>query len=1172
MFSHFFIDRPIFASVVCLVILLLGAVTLPMLPIEQLPDIVPPTITVAANYPGASAQDVINAVAIPLEQALNGVDNMIYMSTSCTSNGTMMIAVTFAVGTDPDIASVLVQNRVKSAEPLLPEEVRRQGIQVGKRGGEMVCVIALFEKFSDNGNNDNGNNDPEAESMETNNFGGGISGALKRNASRQGTKTGQYLANYASLYLKDRLARVPGVSGVQMFDMRQFSMRIWLDVDAMAARGLSVQDVQNAIRQQNVQVSAGRVGLEPIPEGIQYNLAIVTLGRLEEVEQFENLILRVDNQGGILRLKDVALIELGAADYTTEARFNGIMTTALAIEPQAGANVLQVSEGVVALMESLEESLGRSGLAYSIPFNATDFVRETVLEFWETLFLCVCFVVFTIFMFLQDWRATLIPIMTIPVSIIGTFFLIWSFGFSINTMSLFGLIVVIGIVVDDAIIVVENTQRLIDEERLDPHTAAKKSMIQVMGPVIAMSLIMLAVFLPTAMMPGIVGKLYQQFALTIAGAITISCVCAVTLAPALCAILLRPSPPKHKRAIPFRVFNFVFDGFAKFYLNTVKSMIYIAPLILLLWFGLVGFLLWVVTVMPHGFLPNEDQGVIMMRIQLPEGATMERTGEVLQRVERVLASEQTIVYSEDYYKRGIVRKIYERMWDTRRTYVESGGVKDIIAINGFAFGSGQGSNLGMVILNLEMWDDRRNKDLYIPFVSKYLMKSRMDSGLRIPVIEARIAEKLNAIPEAQIQLFTPPPIQIGMTNGVAYVLLDERGISPSEFAAVRDDLQLKAVDMKSIVFMISPFSPNSPQLYLDIDRDKAMRMGISLPEIFATLQTYLGNTYVNDFNILGRTFRVNVQAKGEYRDSIDDVLRLRVRNTNGEMVPLESVATITEVSGPQLLTRYNMFPSISMTGIVSPVSTTGAAIQRMEELSRDLPDGFSYDWTGITYQEKRVGTTIAIFFAISVMFTFLILAAQYESWAQPLVIMMAVPLGVGGALLSVVLFAMYALGIPKEITPESLMFWVISAAEINLYTQIGLLVMVGLSAKNAVLITEFAHQRRAQGAGLVQAAYEAGRLRLRPILMTAFALILGMSPLVWADGAGSNARNTIGSSIFGGLFTETMVGVYVTPVLFVIVVGVSEWFYKHFQTALHQSRIKAEHAAGLDESAIRRGD
>ncbi|MCL2710922.1 MAG: efflux RND transporter permease subunit [Planctomycetaceae bacterium] len=1161
MFSHFFIDRPIFACVVCLIITLLGAVTLPMLPIEQLPDIVPPTITVNATYPGASAQDVINAVAIPLEEALNGVDNMIYMTTSCTSNGTMFIGVTFAVGTDPDIASVLVQNRVKSAEPLLPEEVRRQGVRVGKRGGEIVCMITLFEKTDD----DTAAHDP-AEEEEDGFFGGGISGALKRNAAQDevaqnGTapkekKTGQYLANYASLYLRDRLARVPGVSSVGMFDRRQFSMRIWLDVDAMAARGLSVQEVQNAIREQNTQVSAGRLGLEPVPEGIQYNLAIVTLGRLQDVEQFEDLVLRTDSQGGMLRLKDVALIELGAADYTSEARYNGRMATGISIEPQAGANVLEVSDGVVAMMKSLEESLARSGLAYTIPFNTTDFVRATVAEFWETLFLCVCFVVFTIYIFLQDWRATLIPILTIPVSIIGTFFLIWCFGFSINTITLFGLIVVIGIVVDDAIVVVENTQRLIDEERLDPHTAAKKSMIQVIGPVIAMSLIMMAVFLPTAMMPGIVGKLYQQFALTIAGSIAFSAVCAVTLAPALCAILLRPSVPKPKRFIGFRVFNYFFDGFARFYQNTVKAMIYISPVILLLWFVLCGVLVWFVMAMPQGFLPNEDQGVLMMEVRLPEGATMERTSEVLDRLEKIVSVEQTTVYGEDYHKRGIIRKVYERFWDTKRTYVESGGVKSAIYLNGFAFGSGQASNLGMVIMPLDTWDDRRNHDFHIPIVSEYLLKNRMDSGLKIPAIQARIEAKLSSIPEATFRLMTPPPIQIGMTNGIDYRLLDERGVSPRDLAAVRDDLVLKAIDNEVIMAVHSPFNPNSPQLYLDIDRDKAMSMGVRPQEIFAALQTYLAGSYANDFNILGRTFRVNIQAKGEYRNSVDDILRLKVRNTNGEMVSLEAFTKVEEIAGPQQLTRYNMFPSVSMLGIIHPMRSTGEGIQRMEELSKTLPDGFSYDWSGLTYQEKRVGTATAIFFAVSVMFTFLILAAQYESWSAPLIIMMAVPLGVGGAFLSVFLFALHAGIIP----------------EINLYTQIGLLVMVGLSAKNAVLITEFASQRREQGASLVQAAYEAGKLRLRPIFMTSFALILGMAPLVWADGAGSNARNTIGSSIFGGLFTETIVGVYVTPVLFVLVLGISEWFYRHFQAALHHSRMKAEQAAGVDEATLRHGD
>ncbi|MDR0326771.1 MAG: efflux RND transporter permease subunit [Planctomycetaceae bacterium] len=1153
MFSHFFIDRPIFACVVSLVITLLGAVAIPMLPVEQLPDIVPPVVVVSATYPGASAQDVVNAVAIPLEESLNGVDNMIYMSTQCTSNGSMMIAVTFAVGTDPDIASVLVQNRAKTAEPLLPEEVRRQGLRVMKRGGELVCMITLYEKTDDSAET--------AEEEET--IGGGISGALHKDGTVKHTKSGQYLANYASLYLKDRLARVTGVGEISMFDQRQFSMRIWLDEDAMTARQLSVNEVQNAIREQNVQVSAGRVGLDPVPEGIQNNLAVVTLGRLQDVEQFENLILRVDENGGVLRLKDVALIELGAANYSSEARFMGRIATGIAVAPQAGVNILNVSDGVVKTMESLKDSLARSGLEYTIPFNVTDFVRATVEEFWETLFLCIIFVVITIYMFLQDWRAALIPILTIPVSIVGTFFLIWSFGFSINTMTLFGLILVIGIVVDDAIVVVENTQRLIDEEHLEPHDAAKKSMIQVIGPVVAMVLIMVAVFLPTSMMSGIVGMLYKQFALTIAGAITISGICGITLAPALCAILLRPSIPKSKRFIGFRLFNFVFDGFGKFYLMTVKTFIFVSPIILILWFALVGGLLHYVQILPKGFLPNEDQGVVFMEVRLPEGASSERTLAVLDRVEQIVAAERTITRSEEYYKRGIFQRIRDRFWDKKKSYITSGGVRANIGINGFAFGSGSGSHLGMMVMPLASWDERRAESLLpfhlLPhFIAEHIPKSGMDEGLRIPAIKARIQKGLDTIPEAQFRMFEPPPIQIGLTNGVSYVLLDERGALPRDLAIVRDDLTLKAVDMNPIVMMHSPWDPNTPQIYLDIDRDKAKRMGVSLTELFAALQTYLGSSYVNDFNILGRVFRVNVQAKGEYRDTVENVLRMKVKNNKGEMVPISAFTTPVETSGPQLLTRYNMFPSVAMTGILPPNRSTGEGIQKMEELSKSLPDGYSYDWTGLTYQEKRVGTQTAIFFAVSVLFAFLILAAQYESWSSPLIIMMAVPLGVAGSLLAVLGFAMAAGAMP----------------EINLYTQIGLLMMVGLSAKNAVLITEFAREKRVhEGVGLVQSAYEAGRLRLRPIFMTSFAFILGVSPLVWADGAGSAARNAIGGGVFGGLLTETFAGVYVTPVLFVLIQGTAEWCNRHISDFLHKSRTKGDRAlSSLDESTLRHGD
>ena len=1135
MFSHFFIDRPNFACVVCIVIILLGLIALPMLPVEQFPDVVPPTVTISAIYPGASAQDVINAVAMPLEEALNGVDGMIYMSTEATSNGTLSITVSFDIGTDPDTASVLIQNRVKQVEPRLPEEVRRLGVAVNKRSGNFICLVALSEKIDEDS--------PEG-----------------------GTKSGQYLANYASLYIKDQIARVEGVGEVMVFDRREFSMRIWLDVDIMAARDISVQEVHAAIRQQNTQVAAGRLGLDPVPEGIQTNLAIVTLGRLQDVEQFENIIVRIDEQGGALRLKDIAQIELGSADYTSEAWFNGRTATAIAVMPQSGANSLKVAEGVINLMDSLEESLARSGLAYSIPFNATTFIQATVDEFWETLLHCVVLVVLVVFLFLQDWRAALIPILTIPVSIIGTFFLMWCFGFSLNTMSLFGLILVIGIVVDDAIVVVENTQRIIDEEQIDSNAAAKKSMIQVIGPVIALVLIMMAVFLPTSMMQGVIGRLYQQFALTIAGAVAISGICAVTLAPALCAILLRPSVPKEKRFIVFRIFNYFFDGFMVFYLKTVKRAIRFAPVILLLWFLLVGGLFFVYTILPKGFVPNEDQGVMFMEVKLPEGASMERTAEILTRVERIILAERELIYSKEYYERGWLRQLYDRFWNKKKTYVENGGVESTISINGFSLMSGVGSNLGTVFIPLNPWDDRRVKGFHIP-----LMHNPMDEGLRIPAIQARLEKRLAGIPEAQFMIITPPPIMIGMTSGVSYVLLDTRGVVPTELARVRDDLKHRAVDYDPIVFMISSFEPNSPQLYFDIDRDKAMRMGVNLAEVFAALQSYLGIAYVNDFNMVGKTYRVQMQAKGEYRGNIQGALRIKVKNMNGEMVPLEAFTTVEEISGPQLLTRYNMFASVAMTGIIRGDRSTGDGIKKMEELSRDLPDGFRYEWTGLSYQEKRVGNQMVMFLFISVAFTFLILVAQYESWSSPLIIMMAVPLGIAGSFLSVVVFSLFATGLPAQFDFMSLMMWLMSA-EINLYTQIGFLVMIGFSAKNAVLIVEFAREHREQGAKLVESAYEAGRLRVRPILMTSSAFIMGLFPLIWADGAGSNARNAIGNGIFGGLLTEVMLGIYVTPVLFVLIHGTAEWGNRHIKAFMAQSRVRSEKAAGPSEVTLRRGD
>ncbi|MDR1485689.1 MAG: efflux RND transporter permease subunit [Planctomycetaceae bacterium] len=1120
MFSHFFIDRPIFSCVVCLVITLLGIVSIPNLAIEQFPDITPPTIAVNATFPGASAEDVVNTVAIPLEQQLNGVDDMIYMETQCTSDGTMSITVSFAVGTNPDIASVLVQNRVKAAEPLLPDEVRRLGVRVDKRATNFVCFMSLFEKVQDkpakaggianavekikntadansNNNADAGNTNEEIISEDS---------LLARSG---GTKSGPYLANYASLYIKDRLARVKDVGEVRTFDNRDFSMRVWLNEDVMAARKVSVTDIQSAIAAQNVQVAAGRIGVSPVPKGVQTSLAIVTLGRLKDVTEFENIIVRVDEEsGGILRLKDVARIELGAANYTMESRYNGKMSTGMAIAPRSGANAIQVANNVIKELDSMKDSLERSGLECEITFNATDFISATVDEFKETLILCVLFVVLTVYMFLQDWRAALIPTLTIPVSIVGTFFLMNMFQFSINTMTLFGMILVIGIVVDDAIVVVENTQRIIDEEHLDGVTAAKKSMIQVIGPVVATVLVMMAVFVPTAMMQGIVGKLYKQFALTIAGAIGISGICGVTLAPALCAILLRPSVPKEKRLPHFRLFNFFFDGFRSIYLATVKFFISVAPLMLIFWFVLVFGLITIIGKMATGFLPNEDQGVIFLETKLPEGASQERTRQALVLVEKMIDRQKEIKKDE-------------------RGNVVAGGIRGAMLINGFSFFSGAGSNHGMAILRLEQWKDRKNR------------------ALKPDAIINRLKKDLEyAVPEAEFMLATPPPIMgLGMSTGVSYVLLDERDVGANTLAMVAEDIKAQMGKVTAnrdplFVHTMLPFNPRSPRLYLDIDRDKVIRMGVNLTEVFAALASTLGTAYINDFNVFGRTYRVNMQAEGEYRDNVNDVYTIKVRNKYGTMVPLSSFVTLREISGPQLLTRYNLFPSVALTGIVHPLHSTSEGIKVMEELP--LPDGFSYAWTGVTFQEKQAGTQAVIFFAVSIIFAFLILAAQYESWSSPLIIMMAVPLGIAGSITAVFLFGLSGGSLP----------------EINLYTQIGLLMMIGLSAKNAIFITEFAKHRRVhENMPLVQAAYEAGRLRIRPIFMTSFAFILGVTPLVLANGAGAVSRNAIGNCVFGGLLMETMVGVYVTPVLFVLIQGLAEICNKRIRAALtHKPR------------------
>lgn len=1097
MIAHFFINRPVFACVVSLVILLVGFVSLSSLPVAQFPDLVPPSVVITANYPGASAEDVVNTVCIPIEQQVNGVDDMIYISSSSTSDGNCTITVTFAVGTNPDMATVNVQNRVKIAEPVLPEEVRRQGVTVQKQSTNTVMFLSIIDASS---KKQAGGNHEEKEST------GFLEGLIswftgsshkeKEEEEKTATevvatdpaepKDDLYLSNYTSLYIKDVLSRVDGVGNVNIFDVKSFSMRLWLNPELMTARNISVQEVLGVLWEQNVQVAAGRIGDAPVPTGQKLNLPIITLGRLSSVEEFENVVLRIGQDGQILRLKDVARIELGSVSYTTDALTNGIPACSLGIMQRPGANSLHVAEGVKNALREMKRELARNGLDYVIVYDATTFVEVSIAEVVETLVIAVFLVILTVYIFLQDWRAALIPTLTIPVSLIGAFFFMMLFGFSINTLTLFGLILVIGIVVDDSIIVVENTQRIIDEEKLDSKSAAHKSMDQVAGPVIATALVLMSVFIPTAMIGGIVGQIYKQFALTIAAAVGISCVCAMTLSPALCAIFLRPSVDPHRKFVGFRLFNFCFDTVANVYLFWVKRMIFGAIIILGLWFVLIFGLFKGFQVLPTGFLPDEDQGVLFIDIKLPDGATKERTAETVHRIEKLVAESSDMV-------------------------------ANTLFVVGFSMlDNGNASNAALGVVTLKPWEERR------------------DPQNSLNSIRDKVGEVLSEVVEARCFVFSPPPIMgLGNAGGLQLQLLDKRPFGSQALAETAQDViaqtkefgKTAEIPYGTIVAGQCGFSASYPRYFLNLDREKVKQMGITLDEVFTTLQANFGSTYVNDFNMFNRVFKVMLLSDGEFRTDGEKILSLRVKNSLGKMVPFRSFASLRFEVGPQQLTRYNLYPAAAIMLVVRPDKSTGEGIAVVEDVCNSLPDGFGFDWTGMTFQEKSVGSSTMIIFVLSIVFAFLVLSAQYESWSTPIIILMAVPLGVAGALCGV-LARTLLVGTPPEI---------------NIYTQIGLVLMVGLSAKNAILITEFARDKRLEGEGIVQAAYEAGRLRLRPIMMTSYAFILGVIPLVIAKGAGAAGRQAIGTAVFGGMLTETMVGIFVTPVLFVLLQTAAEW-------------------------------
>lgn len=1077
--AHFFIDRPIFACVISFIVLLGGAVSYFMLPVEQFPNIVPPTVNISTSYPGASAETVVNTVAVPIEKQVNGVDNMLYMSSSCTSDGSLKITVTFEVGTDPDMATVLVQNRVNIAQAQLPEEVKKQGVTVKKQSPNMVVVLTFF--------------DPK----DVREYQAG-----KRLSDEEITERSLYLANYVSINIKDQLARVHGVGDVSIFNDMDFSMRIWLNPEVLAARSISVDEIVNSLRQQNVQVASGRIGQPPSPAGTKYNIALTTQGRLSDVDEFGDMILRTAEDGSLLRLRDVAVIELGSKSYTSNSLFRGIPATTVALYQTPGANALEVADSVAKALEEMRDEQGlfdeQNGVDYDIGYDATQYVRVSLHEVQHTLVECVVIVILIVFLFLQDWRAALIPTLTVPVSLVGCFFLMSAIGFTVNSLTLFGLILVIGIVVDDAIIVVENTQRLIDEEGLKPYAAAKKAMDEVTGPIIATTFVLMSIFIPTSMVPGITGEIYRQFALTIAGSVCISAMCALTFAPALAAIILRKSVPEEKKNFIFRGFNNFFNAYAGFYLHTVKGIIAARWVVLLLWFGLLAAIYGAFMVLPTGFIPNEDQGVLFAEIKLPEGSTLERTDKVVKKVQKVIE--------------------------------ENGeGIQNSMLIEGFSLLDGTSStNSGLGILMLEPWEERYQTKME-RFLGMFGVKAKegrpQGSEKTVGAIQMRLMQGLSKIPEAQILVFSPPPVPgLGTSGGLEYQLLDRGNKGIDELYKVAEDFCERARQTGMFSSIQSTFEPYAPRYFLDVDRDKVMKMGIPLDQVFTALQGYYGSIYVNDFNKFDNNFAVYVQALAQYRVSPEDVLNMKFKHPDGSMVPVRSIASVREIVGPQLLPRYQLYPTAYVQAQLAGTYSTGQGMKMLKNLEKDFPRGFGGLWTGMSFQEASVGNVTVIVFALCVCFAFFVLAAQYESWSTPIIILMAVPLGIGGALAAVAL----------------------RGIDINVYTQIGFILMVGLSAKNAILITEFAVERRRHGEPIIQAAYEAGRLRLRPIMMTSFAFILGILPLVVASGAGAVSRHAIGTPVCGGMLVETLVGIYVTPVLYVLLTTWSEAFGKHF--------------------------
>ncbi|AMN43397.1 efflux RND transporter permease subunit [Rhodoplanes sp. Z2-YC6860] len=1029
--SHFFIDRPIFASVISIVFVIVGAVAFTRLPIAQYPEIAPPVINISGQFPGANADVVATTVVAPIEEQINGVENMLYMSSNSNGDGRFSIGVSFDIGTNLDIAQVQVQNRVAVALPRLPADVRNIGVTVAKASSDLMMVVHIYSP------------DRSREDL--------------------------FISNYANLEIKDALTRVDGVGSITPFGSRDYAMRVWLDPARLQSLNMTASDVTQALQGQNIQVASGILNQPPVDKAGAFQISVQTLGRLADPDQFGDVVVK-QNGGAVVRLKDVARVELAGQDYSSNSYLNTTPAVAIALFQRPGSNALATAQAVRETMAGIAKKFP-PGITYDIIYDPTQFIQQSVDAVMETILEAIFLVVIVVVLFLQTWRAAIIPLVAIPVSLVGTFFLMASFGFSLNNLSLFGLVLAVGIVVDDAIVVVENVERNI-ALGLSPREAAMRSMDEVGAALVAIALVLCAVFVPSAFITGISGQFYRQFALTIAGATVISLIVSLTLSPALCALLLRPHEERRERWWEkplhrfFGLFNKGFDKLALGYGWLAARVVRYAVVMLVVYAGVIAFGSWEFAKTPRGFIPALDRGYLIVVANLPPGASLQRTDDVQRRIVETAMKIPGVI-----------------------------GAVNIVGFSGATFTNSP--NAGAAFLVLDSFE-KRAKD-----------PKQSAAGIQRALFAA-----LADIQEAGIFVVQPPPVPgIGNAGGFRMMVEDRGGRGAAALQSAVSAMMGRAAQTPGVAQVFSIFETSTPQLYLNIDRTKAQMLGIAVPDVFNALQVYLGSSYVNDFNLFGRTFRVVAQAAANERMDTKDVLAIRVRNASGDTVPLGSFTTVRDISGPYRVPRYNLYPAAELDGAAAPGYSQGQAMEIMQKLAAEtLPDGFAYEWTTLAYQQLRAGSTAAFAFVLAVVFVFLVLAAQFESLTLPIAVILIVPMCLIASIVGVVL----------------------RGQDNNILTQVGFIVLIGLAAKNAILIVEFATQLEEQGRDRFAAAVEAARLRLRPILMTSLAFIFGVSPMVWAVGAGAELRQTLGTAVFSGMIGVTVFGLIFTPVFYVV--------------------------------------